>query len=195
MKKDTRTEIMDQAIKLFAEKGFSDTSISKIAKSAKVGKGTIYWHFDSKEDLFLSIIKEKGKVYFEKVKSLEESKDKPSEIIYKYIKDRIKFVEDNNDLAMMIVNNSDVIINKEFRHYMEKWHAQIMEVLEKAIDKGIKNGAFVNANSEELALMIINTANSAHHNFVCTLSGDADIKAEKIYNFIMHGLSGGKEDV
>jgi|AntRauTorcE11897_2_1112592.scaffolds.fasta_scaffold04599_2 AcrR family transcriptional regulator len=194
MKEDTRTNIMVEAIKLFAKKGFSDTSISQIAKSAEVGKGTIYWHFDSKEDLFLSIIKENGKEYFEKVKLLDKSEDKPSEIIFQYIKDRIKFVEDNYDLARMIINNNDVI-NKEFKKLMEEKHRQIVNVLERAIKKGMRNGNFKNGNSEELALMIINTANSAHQNFACSLKGDSNIKAKKIYDFIMHGLSGGKEDV
>jgi len=194
MKEDTRTKIMDEAIKLFAEKGFSDTSISKIAKSAEVGKGTIYWHFDSKEDLFLSIIKENGKQYFEKVKLLDKSDNTPSEIIFQYIKDRIEFVEDNYDLARMLINNNDVI-NREFKNLMEDKHRQIINVLERAIKKGMKNNNFKNGSSEELALMIINTANSAHQNFACSLKGNTDIKAKKIYDFIMHGLSGGKEDV
>ena|SRR6056297_1049774 len=189
MKEDTRTTIMKTAIKLFAERGFSDTSMSKIANQADVGKGTIYWHFDSKEDLFLSIIEEKGKTYFNEVLKLDDSDMEPEEIIYKYIKDRIEFIENNYDVAKMLINNTDVI-NRDFRDTMEKRHKQMIKVLENTIQKGMDKGMFRECNSKEYALMIINTTNSAHNNFSCGIEGDIETRTKKIYDFIMHGLDG-----
>ena len=46
-----RNQIMDSALTLFAEKGFSATSINMIAKEAHISKGLIYNYFDSKEEL------------------------------------------------------------------------------------------------------------------------------------------------
>ena len=187
MKEDTKTNIINTAIKLFAEKGFSDTSMSQIANNADVGKGTIYWHFDSKEDLFLSIIREKGQSYFEKVLKLDKSNLKPEEVIYQYIKDRIEFIENNYEVARMLINNNDVI-NREFKEIMQNRHQQMVSVLENTINKGIKKGVFRKGNSDEYALMIINAANSAHNNFSCCLKGDIEEKTKKIYDFIMYGL-------
>ena len=187
MKEDTKTNIINTAIKLFAEKGFSDTSMSQIANNADVGKGTIYWHFDSKEDLFLSIIREKGQSYFEKVLKLDKSNLKPEEVIYQYIKDRIEFIENNYDVARMLINNNDVI-NREFKEIMQNRHQQMVSVLENTINKGIEKGVFRKGSSDEYALMIINAANSAHNNFSCCLKGDIEEKTKKIYDFIMHGL-------
>lgn len=187
MKEDTKTKIINTAIKLFAEKGFSDTSMSQIANNADVGKGTIYWHFDSKEDLFLSIIREKGQSYFEKVLALDESDLEPEEIIYQYIKDRIEFIENNYEVARMLINNNDVI-NREFKEIMQNRHQKMVSVLENTINKGIEKGVFRSGNSDEYALMIINAANSAHNNFSCCLKGDIEEKTKKIYDFIMYGL-------
>ncbi len=193
MKEDTRKIIMETAVKLFAEKGFKDTSISKIANEADVGKGTIYWHFDSKEDLFFSIIKEKGKIYFDKVLQLDRSDLSPEDVIYKYIKGRIEFIAKNYKLAEMLINNNDVI-NREFKETMEKKHRQSIAVLEKAIQRGIDSNKFRNCSSKETALMIINATNSAHNNFGCGLEGGSEEKTKNIYNFIMHGLVGGNRD-
>mgnify|MGYP006278965419 FL=1 len=189
MSEDTRTNIINTAIKLFAEKGFSETSMSQIAKTADVGKGTIYWHFDSKEDLFLSIIKEKGEAYFKKALELEKSEMEAADIIYQYIEDRIEFIENNYDVARMLISNSDVI-NREFKEMMEDSHKQIIAVLEKAIQKGMEKGNFSQGNSKELALMIINTTNSAHNNFSCSIEGSIEDKTKKIFDFIMYGLDG-----
>jgi AcrR family transcriptional regulator len=193
MKEDTRKNIMETAVKLFAEKGFKDTSISKIANEADVGKGTIYWHFDSKEDLFFSIIKEKGKAYFDKVVQLDRSDLSPEELIYQYIKGRIEFIDKNHKLAEMLISNNDVI-NREFKELMEKKHRQSVAVLEKAIQRGIDSGEFGESPSNEIALMIINTTNSAHNNFSCSLKGDNEERTKKIFDFIMYGLAGGKRN-
>ncbi|WP_181347455.1 TetR/AcrR family transcriptional regulator [Thalassobacillus sp. CUG 92003] len=46
-----REDILQSALKLFAERGFDATTIPMIAADAKVGAGTIYRYFDNKEVL------------------------------------------------------------------------------------------------------------------------------------------------
>jgi AcrR family transcriptional regulator len=52
----TKEKILRVAEKLFAEKGYNGTSIDKIAKTAGVNKGLIYYHFKDKKDIFVSIM-------------------------------------------------------------------------------------------------------------------------------------------
>jgi AcrR family transcriptional regulator len=47
--------ICDAAIKLITANGFADTSMSKIARAAKVSPATIYVYFENKEDLLSKI--------------------------------------------------------------------------------------------------------------------------------------------
>jgi AcrR family transcriptional regulator len=53
----TKEKILGVAEQLFAEKGFNGTSIDKIAKTAGVNKGLIYYHFKDKKDIVVSIFK------------------------------------------------------------------------------------------------------------------------------------------
>ncbi len=46
------------AAKRFAEQGYHPTSVSEIVTGLGVGKGVFYWYFDSKEQLFLEILRE-----------------------------------------------------------------------------------------------------------------------------------------
>jgi AcrR family transcriptional regulator len=54
-KKNKRIQIIEAASKVFAEKGFSGSSIAHIAAKAGIGKGTTYEYFNSKEDLFYAV--------------------------------------------------------------------------------------------------------------------------------------------
>jgi AcrR family transcriptional regulator len=52
----TRQRLLDEADRLFRERGYTATSLEQIAEAADVTKGAIYGHFSSKEDLLLSAI-------------------------------------------------------------------------------------------------------------------------------------------
>jgi AcrR family transcriptional regulator len=57
-RKDARPgEILDAALELFVEKGFAATRLEDVAQRAGVSKGTVYLYFDSKEELFKSVIR------------------------------------------------------------------------------------------------------------------------------------------
>ncbi len=47
-------QILDAAVQLFAEHGYSDTDTQLLAEKLQVGKGTLYRYFRSKRDLFLA---------------------------------------------------------------------------------------------------------------------------------------------
>jgi AcrR family transcriptional regulator len=55
---DTRQKILSSATKLFSIQGYATTSLAQVAKEAHVSKALIFWHFDSKEDLFRTALTE-----------------------------------------------------------------------------------------------------------------------------------------
>jgi AcrR family transcriptional regulator len=58
-----RARILEAALVAFAERGFHGTAVPDVAKSARVGVGSIYRHFDSKERLVNAVFREaKGRL-------------------------------------------------------------------------------------------------------------------------------------
>ena len=53
---DTRGKILNVANKLFSRFGFHKTSMDEIAKIARKAKGSLYYHFASKEELFKEVV-------------------------------------------------------------------------------------------------------------------------------------------
>jgi AcrR family transcriptional regulator len=53
-----RVQLLDAAARLFREQGFHATSMRDIAKAVGMLSGSIYYHFDSKEDLLLAVYQE-----------------------------------------------------------------------------------------------------------------------------------------
>ena len=53
---ERKNEILDVAGKLFGEKGYDATSTNDILKEIGIAKGTLYYHFKSKEDILDAMI-------------------------------------------------------------------------------------------------------------------------------------------
>jgi len=53
---EKQLQVLQAAIDEFSENGFNGTSINKVAKRANISIGAMYSYFESKEDLFLSIV-------------------------------------------------------------------------------------------------------------------------------------------
>ena len=53
---DTRTRILEAAVQVFAQKGYHETRVDDIVAESKTSKGSVYFYFPSKQDIFLGLI-------------------------------------------------------------------------------------------------------------------------------------------
>ena len=91
---DSRDEILKAAIQLFANRGFHETSMSEVAREAKVSKALIFWHFKTKEELFLAVLNKLLEPYV--IDFAEESENLDEcEQIRKLIAGYVNFVREN----------------------------------------------------------------------------------------------------
>jgi AcrR family transcriptional regulator len=52
VREERRQQILDAALEVFSRTGYHVTNVSDVAAQAGVSQGTIYWYFDSKDELF-----------------------------------------------------------------------------------------------------------------------------------------------
>lgn len=74
---DRREAIIDAAVRLFHERGYSNTSMQNIADAVGLLKGSLYYYITSKEDLLYEIHERFMNVLIEKTESREAAADLP----------------------------------------------------------------------------------------------------------------------
>ncbi len=77
---ETRKDILSAALTLFYEQGFTKTKLTDIADSLGLTKGAIYWHFKSKDDLFLTMMRDIDGKMNTRLVPLAESIQTPDEL-------------------------------------------------------------------------------------------------------------------
>ena len=58
--------ILDAALTEFAARGFADASLNRIIESAGISKGSMYYYFDGKEDLYAHVIRDRLEAVIER---------------------------------------------------------------------------------------------------------------------------------
>ena len=90
----TKRKIFNTAIKLFAEKGYDNSSVEDITAIAGVAKGSLYYHFSKKEDIFDMLLREGMKLLRNsveiKTRKCKTAKEKIEAIILIEIKVMVK---------------------------------------------------------------------------------------------------------
>jgi len=54
----TRNQVMQAALKVFCRKGYSATTLADVAEEARLSRGAIYWNFNNKQDLYVTLVRE-----------------------------------------------------------------------------------------------------------------------------------------
>ena len=134
----TKRKIFDTSMKLFADKGYDATSIEEITASVGVAKGTLYYHFSSKEEIFNFLIEEGMKLLKNsisiKTAKMTNSLDRLRAIVLIQIKILFKYENFITIILSQIWGNDDR--SKMCRNYVFEYIQMIEEIVKEGIDKG-----------------------------------------------------------
>ncbi len=99
-KKDiTQKQILSAAASLFAERGYDNTSIDDIAAKANVAKGTLYYHFDSKESVVVALREDSFVGALQTALRELNKGEKPITILENILLERAAWTEKNPELT------------------------------------------------------------------------------------------------
>ncbi|WP_168188780.1 TetR/AcrR family transcriptional regulator [Thermoflavimicrobium daqui] len=148
--------IFQAAVQVFAESGFDQAKMDDIANVAGVAKGTIYYHFKSKEELFSALMDEGIESLIDCVKRNVSLYSNPIERLNALIHAQIQFFIENQKLAKLLL--SEVFGTKERQQLFRKRIREYMQLIEQILQDGKESGELSVIHSHELASAIFGAA-------------------------------------
>ena len=132
-------QIVDAAVVVIAENGYHQAQVSKIAKEAGVADGTIYLYFKNKEDILISVFREKMAIFVNNVKVILEKDGNSSDKLFKVITSHFRVLQEDHQLA--IVTQLELRqSNKELRLRINEVLKEYLGLLDDILREGIESG-------------------------------------------------------
>lgn len=104
--KATREQILAAAAALIAERGFEATTVEEIAARADVAKGTLYYHFASKEEIAVALARADLAQVAADVEAALAAGTSPCRILQDFFQGAASWIEANPDLARVAILHS-----------------------------------------------------------------------------------------
>ncbi|MBM6619586.1 TetR/AcrR family transcriptional regulator [Bacillus suaedaesalsae] len=98
-----RKKILEQAILLFSEHGYNDTTIAKVAKASGVSFGSVFTYFPTKDDLFHQAVMEPLEEISKLLLDFDENASNPLEELEEMVTMHIKIFSEVNKYLRLVV--------------------------------------------------------------------------------------------
>ncbi len=137
-----RMEILNAAVVLFAENGYSNTTIETIAEKSEFGKGTIYNYFDGKENIYWEIINEIFDAYLEALNEIDRTHQSFIDFIMNITKELFAFCTTHKHAFVMItrlrtgIGIDSVNVKNSISDYQAKVDSIFLKRIEAAVESG-----------------------------------------------------------
>jgi AcrR family transcriptional regulator len=187
---DSRDQILRAAMRLFAVRGFHETSMAEVARAASVSKALIFWHFKTKEELFMAVLNRLLEPYFIDFAEEAGALDEKSQIV-RLIDLYVQFVRENGSSIRFFVAQllhdeklSDGLTNQVLQLY-EGYRALLVDLIARTQEKALCKHDFP---PHDAASFLLSTLNGLLIGFL--FSGEDGVNLDGTIAMLRHWLFG-----
>ena len=151
--------ILQTATFLFAQKGYKETAIAELSKITGVAEGTIFYHFKNKETLFIAVLEKTREVIlqeyeqFVKERSVKTGMELMENSIYFYL-----YLSGKYESQLLLLHRHSpyqlALDNTDCRNHLEAIYDCLVNIFERAVLEGIKDGSMDELPARKMALII-----------------------------------------
>lgn len=192
VQENVRDRILDAADRLLARYGYKKMTIDDLAREAAIGKGTVYLHFKSKEDLVLSHIDRIIDRLLERFEAIAASDAPPQEQLEEMLLLRVMFRFDSvqhytESISEVLRDLRLGLLERRARYFEEE-----AKVIAKVLREGQRTGAFRAHEAIATARALVAATNSLLPYSLSTAElgrrQNVEQSTRRIIALLLHGL-------
>jgi TetR/AcrR family transcriptional regulator, fatty acid metabolism regulator protein len=144
---DTRTRILEAAVQVFAQKGYHETRVDDIVAESKTSKGSVYFYFPSKQDIFLGLIDTFSGLLISRLEEAMQKEVHGVEQVDAALHASLKLFSQYRTMAKIALVQA-VGLGAVFEERRRALNDQFTAIVQARIEKGIQDGSLPQQNAE-----------------------------------------------
>jgi AcrR family transcriptional regulator len=186
-----RMEILEQAEKIFAARGFHDVTMAEIANASGFSIGSLYQFFQGKEHLYATMISEKIDLMYARIHQEVELANTVTDKIAALIDAKLHFIENNADFCRIFLRGENEALSEMMTSLHQKLiddYYQHLSFIEKILKNGIKKGSLRSLPPRDLASALFHLIRATSVDWLLVPSKEPlSLKKAFILDLFLHG--------
>ncbi len=183
----TKNLIFLSAVKVFSSNGYDGATMDEIAMNAGVAKGTLYYHFKSKEEIFKYIISEGMKLMQDEIDTAANNGDTAIDRLKSVFRIQLDLVHRNRDFFKVIAGQ---LWGKELRQFeLRDIMQNYIKGIEALIDDAMKSKNVKEGKSMLVAYSFIGNLCASSIYEISTGDGDMENIVDRMMDYILNGVA------
>lgn len=136
---DKYHRILEAAVKVFAEQGFYQSTISQIAREAGVADGTIYLYFKNKDDILVQFFTYKTKLVFDKFREEVDKADNCYDKLRNLIRRHLEEFQNDRNMAVLYqaeTHQNSRLVEEQIKEMSKLYLDIVSEIVEQGQEEG-----------------------------------------------------------
>lgn len=198
VKQQRRADILAAAKVAFAAEGFHDTKISDVAEAAGISYGSVYWYFESKDELFHALMDDQERALREHIErsvgSLVLGGSRESEELFRRsVQATFEFFEADRDTVKLLFRDS-LALGDRFDCHLAGIYEGFIADIEKSISTAQTAGQIIDAPPRMVAYSVAALIGQVALRRLSTDDGvSAEVVADFVVTLLLDGLRPRKE--
>ena len=135
-----RAELLDIAARLFAERGFKNTTVRDIADAAGILSGSLYHHFDSKESMVDELLDSFQTALWEEYDAIEAADLTPRQKLEAVVRASFEAIDRHHSEVAIFQNDASYLSSFERFGYLEERNARFRALWTGLLAEGVAAG-------------------------------------------------------
>lgn len=190
--REVREALLDATDRLLARSGYQKMTIDELASEVGIGKGSVYLHFTSKEEIALSHIDRIIERLKRELEIIASSEISGAEKLRQMLLKRVLYRFDSVQHYTQSINDLLSALRPNLLARRKSYFEEESKIFALVIEEGISQNNFAAGNSQEMAETLLLSTNSLLPFSLTTkeLGERADIEAKtlRLANLLLEGL-------
>ena len=154
IKERREEQIYKAALEVFSKDGYYKADMDLVAQKAKIGKGTVYRYFESKKNLFVSLVEWGLNQLKDEILTSIEGIDDEIERINTALEVYFNFYKNHKGFYRILIYEKYNFMDEIAKKFKEKYFAHL-HIIENVFHQGIQKGVFKNIDTRSTAIALI----------------------------------------
>jgi TetR/AcrR family fatty acid metabolism transcriptional regulator len=188
---DTRTRILEAAVQVFAQKGYHETRVDDIVAESKTSKGSVYFYFPSKQDIFLGLIDTFSGLLESRLTEAMQKEAHGVEQMDTALRVSLKLFSQYRTMAKIALVQA-VGLGAVFEERRREINDRLTRIIQTRLDQAVSAGSIPPLQTDLAARIWVGALNEIVVHWIYTGEPDLESAIPEIKAFLLRSIGAGE---